>query len=150
MFIFYYALLVFVVSPLVIATTRTPKFEPHHMLDEHGPYVPLLGNTDKSLHGFWVREEPVPPDADTSSWSLNKHLNHAIEFEYAPNGGIVAVTFHKILRRVRDGNWYEVARAEYQDPTPAKTLITDEKLALNGYWGRAPELMGPVSDTTVI
>jgi hypothetical protein len=148
MFIFY-ALLVFMVSPLVIAT-RMPEFEPHHALNEHGPYVPLLGNTDKSLRGFWVREEPVPPGADTLSWSLNKHLDHAIVFEYAPNGGIVAVTFHRFLRRVRGGNWYEVARAEYQKPSPAGTLITDEKLALNGYWGRAPELIGSVSDTTVI
>jgi len=144
MFIFYYALLVFALSPSVIAITEMVEFQQqHHALNGHGPYVPLLGNTDKSLRGFWVREEPVLPETNTLSWSLNKHLNHAIKFEYAPNGGIEAVTFHHFLRRVRDKTWYEVARAEYKDPTPAKTQITDEKLALNGYWGRAPELTGP-------
>ncbi len=153
MFIFY-ALLIFALGPSVIATTTTmPKFQPHHvpLLNTLGPYVPLLGNKDISLiRGFWVRVEPAPPNATPSSWSLNKHLDYAIQFEFKPAKGIEAVTFHQIMRRVRDNNWFEVARKEYADATPAQTLITNEKLPLSGYWGRAPELMGAVSDTTVI
>ncbi len=150
MFIFY-ALLIFALGPSVIATTTTmPKFQPHHvpLLNTLGPYVPLLGNIDISLiRGFWVRVEPAPPNATPSSWSLNKHLDEAIQFESTPAKGIEAVTFHQIIRRVRDNSWFEVVR---KGDRPVHTLITDEKLPLGGYWGRAPELMGIVSDTTVI